>query len=107
NEANAAQKLGVAEGEARKTRGIAETHARNQQSQQQRDDAFQRLLRGDDDGARETEQHEPEIFERAELERELGERRRGENQHRGAEQSANGREDETGAERSLRLPLAR
>ena len=44
-----------------------------------------------------------EVLERARLERELGERRRGNHQHRGAEQAADGREDEAGAERELGL----
>ena len=51
--------------------------------------------------------HQPEILERGELERHLGKRRRGDDQHRGAEQAADHREHQARAERELALPFVR
>ena len=82
-----------------KRRRIAEPDAGDQQAEQQRHEALQRPVRRHEHGAGEAEQHQPEIFERGELERELGERRRGDDQHRGAEQSADRGEHEPRAER--------
>src|ERR1043166_7939834 len=60
-----------------------------------------RPLGRDEDRARQAHQDQPEVLERAELERELGERGRRDHQHRGAEEAADRGEDEAGAERRL------
>ena len=85
-----------------KRRRVVEADAGDQQAEQQRDQALQRPVGRDEDRAGQAQQHQPEILERAELERELGERRRRDDQHRGAEQAADRREHEAGAERQSR-----
>ena len=60
------------------------------------------LVGGDEDGAGQAQQHQPEVLEGAEVERELGQRRRRHDQHRGAEQAAHRREHQAGAQRQSR-----
>ena len=74
NEADAAHQLDAAEGEARVARGDVDADGRDEQADQQRDDALDDRPGRDDHGAGQPEAGEPEIFERRELDRELGER---------------------------------
>ena len=105
NEREAAGELGVAEWEARESRRVVEPDAGDEQAEQQRDHALQRVGKRDEHRAKEAQHHQPEILERGEPERDLGERGRGENEHRGAEQAADHREDEAGAKRGSPWPL--
>ena len=73
----------------------------------QRDHALELVAGGDEHGAGQAEQRQPEIFERAEAQRELGQHRRRQDQHDRAEQAADHREDQAGAQRQLALALAR
>ena len=107
NHADAAEKLDAAEGEARDRRRIIESDACHQKSQHQRDKALQRPVGGDEYRAGQAKQHQPEILERAELQRELGQRGRRKHQYCGAEQPAQRRKDQTRPQRGFGLALFR
>ena len=82
------------------------THATSRPSSK-RDHALERLVRGDEHRAGQAQQHQPEILERTEVEREIRQRRRRHDQHRGAEQAAHRREHQARAQREFGLALAR
>ena len=96
-----AHHFGVAEGEARVPGGIAQAHTRDQQAEEQRDQSLKRTVRRDEHRARQAEQHQPEVFERAETQRDIRERGCSNDQHHGAEQSADRGEHESRTECEL------
>jgi hypothetical protein len=107
DQADAAGELGVAEREARVPRRVVEAHAGDEQSEQQRDARLEDARIADEHRAGEAEHHHPEILEVAELERDLGQRRRRGDHHSGAKQAANGREHQPRAQGDLGLALLR
>jgi hypothetical protein len=62
--------------------GIVQPDRGDEQSEQQRHDALQRIGERDEHGAEQAERDEPEVFEGRELEGDLGEGGRGHDQHR-------------------------
>ena len=98
DEVDALHQLDRAEGEARKPAAGSMPIAPISEPEEQRDDALQRILGGDEDRAGEAERGEPEILEGREVDRELGERRRRDDQDHDPEQPADDREDEVDAE---------
>ena len=98
--------FGVAESEPGKAGWVAQADAGDQQAQGQGDESFERAVRRDEHGAGQAQQHQPEVFERAETGGELGQRGCSEDQHDGAKQPAHGREHQTRTERQFGLALA-
>ncbi len=78
------------------------THATSR-AEEQRDQSLQRTVRRDEHRARQAKQHQPEIFERAETQRDVGQRGCRKDQHDGAEESADRGKDKARAECELCL----
>ena len=107
DQADAGHQLDAAEGEARVAGRGVDADRGKAQADQDRDEPLQGLAGGDEDRAREAEQAQPEILERAEAQGELGQRRGRQSQDQGTEQPAHDREHESAPQDQLGLPLER
>ena len=102
-----AEQVRHAEGEARRPRRVLHADAGHQQAEQHRRDGLHRRGARHQGRAHQPEQGQPEILVGGEGERHLGEQRRHQHQRQGADDAADGAEPQPGAERDLRLALAR